>query len=488
LATISKRNILGRVFNRVQIKYALSYIGIIAALLVFLNTFPVARLREMMAEGKYQSLQSQAALISSSIAPLSSLYAEEVARVMTLLNYPESTDVIIADASGTVIYNSNYPDLAFPLLPVPDNSVPVPIPIPAPGELLTALSGKQVFSARYGSGVLTGAFAQPIVYLNSIIGAIYLRETDTGQAAMIPSLQHSLMLLTAIILIASLAIAVLLSWIFTHRFLDLLRALKVIRSGDYGFRMPVDGSDEIAEFRTEINSLSERLKRVEELRVRFVSDASHELKTPLAGIRLLSDSISENSGMDIATIREFVSDIGVEAARLTRVTEKLLEMSKIDRAADYDRRETFDLRDTVHAALKLLNPLALHNGVTIEHHLHSVRVFADPDAAYQAVFNLIENAVKYNVANGTARISLYENGGKAVMTIDDTGVGIPEKDLPFIFDRFYRVDKARSQAAGGSGLGLSIVRDAVEKNGGSIAVRPRISGGTRFTMTLPAAK
>lgn len=480
--TISKRNIFNRIFNRVQIKYAMSYIGIIAALLVFLNTFPVVRLREMMVESKYRSLQSQAALLSSSIAPLSSLYADEVARLMTLLNYPETTEVVIADASGIVIYDSGYPEN--PILTRPEETEQVILT--APDELITAFESKQVFSSRYRAGVLEGAFAQPIVYRNAIIGAIYLQETDTEQAAMIPSLQHSLLLLTVIIIIGSFAIAVLLSWIFTRRFLDLLRALKIMRSGNYDFRMQVKGSDEISDFRAEINSLAERLKRVEELRIQFVSDASHELKTPLAGIRLLSDSISENQNMDSAMIREFVSDIGVEAERLTRVTERLMELSKIDRVSPDERKETFDLRDTLLSAMKLLNPLAGQKSVTIEHTLNSVYVCADPDIIYQAVFNLIENAVKYNVADGFVRVALYGSGGEAVLTVDDTGVGIPEQDLPLIFDRFYRVDKARSRAEGGSGLGLSIVRDAVEKSGGTIAVASRTSGGTRFTMTLPA--
>jgi signal transduction histidine kinase len=140
-------------------------------------------------------------------------------------------------------------------------------------------------------------------------------------------------------------------------------------------------------------------------------------------------------------------------------------------------------------ALKLLAPLAAEGGIRLEAQLaDGCVILADADDMYQAVFNLIENALKYNTAQGSVTVLLFRREERVRFIVDDTGVGIPESELPFIFDRFYRVDKARSSAAGGSGLGLSIVRDMVTKHAGSVEASRREHGGTRFELVFPAWK
>ena len=217
----------------------------------------------------------------------------------------------------------------------------------------------------------------------------------------------------------------------------------------------------------------------------FVADASHELKTPLAAIRLLADSIEQNEGMDEATMREFVSDIGTEADRLQRTTEKLLDLSRRDDGAS-SPRVPVDLAEVARSTLRLLSPLAAKLGVSLRCEPEAGCIISAPeDDAYQIIFNLAENAVKYNVEGGSVDISVRREGGRVLLIVEDRGIGIPEADLPNIFSRFYRVDKARSREKGGSGLGLSIVHDAVSALGGSIEVEAREGGGTRFTVSFP---
>ena len=223
----------------------------------------------------------------------------------------------------------------------------------------------------------------------------------------------------------------------------------------------------------------------EEQRRRFVSDASHELKTPLASIRLLADSIVQNENVDAATMREFVTDIGNEAKRLQRTTDKLLTLSRLD---DSVERElvSVDVKQVVLDTLTPLRPLAQEKQVSLETALEDgCRIRATEDDLFHIVFNLVENAVKYNVPGGAVRIALRGDEKQVTLAVSDTGIGIPEEDRANIFSRFYRVDKARSREAGGSGLGLSIVHDTVLALGGSIEVGQNTPQGSVFTVSFP---
>ena len=195
-----------------------------------------------------------------------------------------------------------------------------------------------------------------------------------------------------------------------------------------------------------------------------MSDASHELKTPLASIRLLADSIVQSENIDMETAREFVTDIGNEAERLQRTTEKLLDLSRLDDGVQVLEEKQVKIRSE------------LAEGCV---------VMANTDDMFHIIFNLTENAVKYNVPGGSVRLILKGDEEHIYLTVEDTGIGIPEEDRLNIFSRFYRGDKARSREAGGSGLGLSIVHDAVLAHGGTIAVGQNKPQGSRFIVSFP---
>jgi signal transduction histidine kinase len=274
-------------------------------------------------------------------------------------------------------------------------------------------------------------------------------------------------------------------WTIMHRLTSILKAIESVREGEYNYRIQVRGSDELALLGDEFNSLTNRLRETEEIRRRFVADASHELKTPLASIRLLSDSILQNEDMDLDTVHEFVSDIGSEAERLSRTTEKLMSLTRLDNKIAAPC-EAVDIRSVVTRTLRMLQPLAESHQLRLLSSLDGgCFVWSTEDDIYQIVFNLVENAIKYNLPGGTVSINLTREAESILLTVDDTGIGVPESDLPYIFDRFYRVDKARSREAGGSGLGLSIVRMTVRENNGSIRAVRREAGGMRFEVLFP---
>jgi signal transduction histidine kinase len=285
-------------------------------------------------------------------------------------------------------------------------------------------------------------------------------------------------------LLASLA----LSKAMTRNVGQLLAAIRTVRQGEYSHRVSLKSRDELGQLAGEFNQLTGRLQTTEEARRRFVSDASHELKTPLASIRLLTDSILQTDNVDMDTVKEFVADIGEEADRLTRISEKLLTLTRLDSLPEPER-ERVETEDVVERVAHMLRPLAQAVGVELTCAVGpGCTLLCTQDDLYQIIFNLVENAIKYNLPGGTVDVVGARRGGQVLLEVADTGVGIPEEDLTKVFDRFYRVDKARSRAAGGTGLGLSIVSDTVKVHGGSISVRRREDGpGTIFTVAFPAA-
>ena len=234
----------------------------------------------------------------------------------------------------------------------------------------------------------------------------------------------------------------------------------------------------------EFNDLVARLQISEQKRRNFVSDASHELKTPLASIKLLSDSILQND-MDSATVKEFVGDIGNEADRLNRMTQKLLSLTRIESQEDSDCEIVY-ISPTVDRVIRMLTGIANENKITINTQiLHDSPILIIEDDLYQIIFNLVENGIKYNVPGGKLTVTLNRHEDNAIISVKDTGVGIPSDSVGHVFERFYRVDKARSRKSGGSGLGLSIVRNMVERNGGKITVESTVGEGSIFTLIFP---
>ena len=448
---------------------------IIVACLILTNIYPVINMRTMLYESKKSEMQNQESVIASSLAPLGNLSADEVEKVMYLIGDMELTRIIVTDTAAMVLYDSS------------DNSGNVGKYAMLP-EILSALNGKTAFSYEFTTDATKSRASVPVMYRGKSLGAVYIYEYSTDEAELVMALRSNLWKISIAVFLASILLAFLVSGILNGRLKSIVRAIKGVAGGNYGSRIAVKGSDELDELSREFNALADRLQKTEELRQRFVSDASHELKTPLAGIRLLSDSIVQNDNIPPELLREFVVDIGQEAERLTRITEKLLELTRLD-IKRQEIRNAVDVAQVINESMKMLRTLAENKSVNVECQLgENCVIWANSDDIHQVVFNLVENAIKYNVIGGSVKVFLYTKEEKVNLIIDDTGVGIPAEDLPHIFDRFYRVDKARNSDVGGSGLGLSIVKDTVEKHRGTVEASRRESGGTRFTVVFPLHK
>lgn len=448
---------------------------IIVACLIVTNIYPVINMRTMLYESKKSEMQNQESVIASSLAPLGNLSADEVEKVMYLIGDMDLTRIIVTDTSATVLYDSSDNEGnkgKYALLP----------------EILSALGGKSSFSYEFTSEATKSRASQPIMYRGKSLGAVYIYEYSTDEAELVMALRGNLWKISIAVFLAAILLAFIISGFLNGRLRSIVRAIKGVAGGNYGSRIEVKGNDELDELSREFNSLTDRLQKTEELRQRFVSDASHELKTPLAGIRLLSDSIVQNDNIPPELLREFVVDIGQEAERLTRITEKLLELTRLD-VKRQDNRNVVNVGRVINESMKMLRTLAENKNVTVVCELDDeCIIWANSDDIHQVVFNLVENAIKYNVVGGNVKVFLYVKEGNVNLIIDDTGIGIPEEDIPHIFDRFYRVDKARNRDVGGSGLGLAIVKDTVEKHAGYVEAFRRETGGTRFAVVFPLYK
>lgn len=445
-----------------------------AAVLAVLNTYPITVSRGLVFESKNSFMQNQAAFISTAVGTSDSLTSENVNQTMSILELGEIDMVVVTDESGTELYRSatrgRYAGEA---------SIERGV-----GE---ALDGNDYFHSSFEAGIFKSYSAMPVMNKGERIGAVFIYEYDSAQGGNLIDLQKDIQSLSVALSVLGVLLCLLLSLTLTRRITGLLSAIRYVREGEYNYRIPVSGKDELAELGEEFNGLTRRLQTTEEVRRRFVADASHELKTPLASIRLLTDSILQNGDMDKDTVLEFVSDIGEEAWRLTRTTEKLQTLTRIDNDAPTERA-IIDVGEIVSSVVKLVRPISDSRGILIYCDLwNDCTLYGTEEGVYQIVQNLVENAVKYNVDNGSVDVSLKRGGNSIMLTVEDTGIGIPDEDIPHVFDRFYRVDKARSREAGGSGLGLSIARSVTEELGGTISAEKRAGGGMRFTVTLPFA-
>ena len=324
-----------------------------------------------------------------------------------------------------------------------------------------------IWSLFSGVKSMSGVYAAPISGDEGLAGALVY----VSQVQEIYQNLHEMQLkiLTWLLVVAA---AVILMNVFALRTItrpvsELREGIAKMSGGDFSAHVSVRGRNEFAELAEAFNSMSDRLGQLDKSRNQFVSNASHELKTPLSTMKILIETILYQDPLDPGMTKEFLNDVNggmkLNAAEL-------------------------DIRDLLLEQVKRLAPLARENGIELDCAAReAVEVFGDSLKLQQVLYNVIDNAIKYTPRGGEVHAELTRSGKRAIIRISDSGIGIPAADLPHIFDRFYRVDKARSRATGGTGLGLSIVKQIVQLHGGTITATSEENAGSTFTIDLPIA-
>ena len=457
-------------YRNSQFRYSLTYVVITFLVLLFLNIYCSNTSQTLFYRSKKATMVERCLIAASDISEMQVLNLGTVEAAVEDLEKQNGSRLIVTNASSLVIYDSASQQAAgsYALLP----------------EILQALQGNKVFTWNYFDGTMVSRCAVPIYSYGALTGCFYMMEPDPEQGTLVASLERNILSISLVLEVAVIIYSFFFSKRFTQRLKRIRNSMRIIRGGDYSHKVTVGGKDELTLLGDEFNSLTERLNASESKRRQFVSDASHELKTPLASIKLLSDSILQND-MDMETVKEFVEDIGNEADRLNRMSTKLLSLTRIEAQVD-TATEIVNMSPTVDRAIRMLDTIAKESSITVIRDIQEDSpVLILEDDLYQIAFNLVENGIKYNRPEGKLTISLLRQEDMAVLRVSDTGVGIPEDAISHLFERFYRVDKARSRKSGGSGLGLAIVRNMVERNGGTISVESAVGQGSVFTVKFP---
>jgi signal transduction histidine kinase len=266
----------------------------------------------------------------------------------------------------------------------------------------------------------------------------------------------------------------------------LTRAAQRLRDGDLAQRVKPEGKDEIGELARAFNHLAKSLEKQEQFRKKLTGDLAHELRTPLANlqthIEALLDGVLPLTSQNLKSLHQ-------EILRLGRLVSSLEQLTRAEAGGLTLKRENRDLRELVEKLSSQFHPLFLDKGVKLMISLPQdpVDTSLDPDKISQVIGNLLSNALRFTPRGGEVEVTAKTQDGEVQINVKDTGVGIPEKDIPFVFERFFRGGNGDGDAAKGSGIGLTIAKELTEAHGGRMEVKSVLNHGTEFTVRLPLA-
>jgi heavy metal sensor kinase len=327
-------------------------------------------------------------------------------------------------------------------------------------------------------------------------GELLLRDRPLSLVIMAPleDVDHELWDLRTVLLSAVPVVLLLsggLGYVLARKALApmdrLRRSTDEITADRLDRRLPViNPQDELGRLSKTFNAMIGRLERsFAEIR-RFTADASHELRTPLTAIRTEAE-VALTKPLGVVEHQQLLGSILEECDRLTRLTDQLLALAREDARAGHQAHEPLDLANLVRDVAETMRPLAEAKGLRLSVDRNGIaQVHGDPTRLREVFLNILDNGIKYTPEGGEVEVRIGRQSSNAVVVVQDTGAGIPSEHLPHVFDRFYRVDKARSRAEGGTGLGLSIAQSIIAAHGGRIELASTPGQGTTFTVRLPA--
>ncbi|HOP68277.1 MAG: ATP-binding protein [Dethiobacteria bacterium] len=316
------------------------------------------------------------------------------------------------------------------------------------------------------------------------VGVVFLSASLEEVYTVLGDLRRILMIATLLAIAVAMAGSFFLARRLTGPLELLAEASREMAEGNLNQQINVGTRDEIGHLAQQFNHMASRLNYYTRNLQNFAANVSHELRTPLASMSLMIKSMRQYE-MEPEQQQEFLKDVDQELDRMTNLVQDLLELTKLERGEM--EKERFSLTGLLHEIVHQLSPRFQRQDIRLISHLppEEVEVEGSPLQLRQVFHNLLDNALKYTSPGGWVRISVWLEEKLVGIKIEDTGVGIPEKDLPHIFERFYRVDLARSREMGGTGLGLAIAREIVVAHGGRIWAESEEQKGSRFYVTLP---
>jgi signal transduction histidine kinase len=329
-------------------------------------------------------------------------------------------------------------------------------------------------------------YGKPIKQGDHFSGGVYVINSLEGVEQSIHQIRIYLLLCGIGAFLMAMGITFVISKKLSRPLIQMETATRRIAKGNLETRVYAASNDEIGSLAVAINDLAKELQRYRDTRSEFFANISHELRTPITYLEGYAAVLSQGLVEDEFEKKKYLDIISQEAKRLARLVHDLFELSKMEEGKIDLKLESIALSDLVHQVVRKVELKIKEKGLEIiELVLPNCTIKGDGVRMEQIVLNLLDNAIQYTSV-GSVVVSLSEKNEEILLCIEDAGIGIPEDELPYIFDRFYRVEKSRSREFGGTGLGLSIVKKLVELQGGTIQVYSSLGQGTRFEIRIPA--
>ncbi len=319
-----------------------------------------------------------------------------------------------------------------------------------------------------------------------VMGAIVMSFSTKEIYSIRNSMEQRVVLFAIILGIITVSLAIYFSGVLTKPLTSVVNSIDRITEGYMNESVSFKGYIEIEKISDSFNHMINRMQKLESSRQEFVSNVSHELKTPITSIKVLADSLLMQEDTPVDLYREFLLDITDEIERENKIINDLLSLVKLDKTAGDMNITPVNINELLELILKRLTPIAKRQNIEmIYESFRPVIAEIDEVKLSLAISNLIENAIKYNVEDGWVRVSLNADHKYFFIKVSDSGIGIPQDAQDFIFERFYRVDKARSRETGGTGLGLAITKNVIQMHRGAVKVYSKEGEGTTFNVRIP---
>jgi signal transduction histidine kinase len=378
------------------------------------------------------------------------------------------SQLVIVDDEGKVAFNTGVPSVEL------DHSLR--------SDILTSLHEQQIVQSVREDWIIVG-----IPIKESTLAGIVLYAAKQPMIETVNQFKRMIFLSG----FGAVLLAIGLTWVLTRRItnplLKMKRAAQSLSNGDFQDKVPVTGNDEIAQLGEAINRLGTDLHRLQTSRKEFLSSISHELRTPLSYVKGYSQALDEGMLKTEEDRQKYIKVIRQEAERLTRLVEDLFDLTQMDEGHLRLSITQVDLNEIIRKMVQTTEPRAQIKNIELSYHLDPTLSITEGDVGRlsQVIFNLVDNAIRHTPPGGKITIRTETDRCHAKMIVQDTGSGIPQEELPYIWERFYRVDKSRARGSGGTGLGLAIAKQIIEGHQGAIEIESKEGLGTKVTVKLP---
>lgn len=467
---------------RIFVKLILAVTGVLAVALTSVNLIATPRVRASFLSSLERELTEKARALSLALPRDPSEFARIGQATGARITWIDPDGKVLADSEADPATMENHASRP---------------------EVAQAMAGKVGFVQRTSSTIGI-EFSYLTVPVNVPVPRSVLRLAVSAEQVdqRVRELRNSVLLATTLAFIPA---ALLAAWFARRASAGLGRIIdftRILTQGNFRTRLEGNGRGEFGLLTANLNETSEKLQfmmerleaehaeleKVERVRKDFVINVSHELRTPLASILGYTDTLLDGALNEPQNAVKFLNIIRQNTERLTRLTADLLVLSRIELGQQRFKFASYSVNRLIGDDVDAMHPLAARKGIAlkVEPVAESLEVFADAEAVHQILTNLLENAIKYTPDGGTVAVGARPIGVNHVeFFVRDSGMGIPPEDLARLFERFYRVDKARSRALGGTGLGLAIVKHLTRAQGGEVRVESRVDKGSTFYFTLP---